>query len=76
MNAIITLMIIRNMFMRVKRNLISRVNRNLTLSVTVKLALTRILQGENNVKFVRLVEFEIEMKLLNKTKYIPHREKD
>ena len=62
--------------MRVKRNLISRVNRNLTLSVTVKLALTRILQGENNVKFVRLVEFEIEMKLLNKTKYIPHREKD
>ena len=64
------------MFMRVKRNLISRVNRNLTLSVTVKLALTRILQGENNVKFVRLVEFEIEMKLLNKTKYIPHREKD
>ena len=64
------------MFMRVKRNLISRVNRNLTLSVTVKLALPRILQGENNVKFVRLVEFEIEMKLLNKTKYIPHREKD
>lgn len=62
--------------MRVKRNLISRVNRNLTLSVTVKLALPRILQGENNVKFVRLVEFEIEMKLLNKTKYIPHREKD